>query len=165
MKPETTVSQQLTSDGEETISTSSEDENECDGAVVLRDTPDEPSFGNISVVNSNDVHFGNKTFYHGPVTIKQILYGGAKDNQNKTDSEVVLDAATLANNGFDNPTFINDITPEKTSKVIKPATQESTARRFKTKGNWKSITMRHYKKNCSYGVGINYFNNTATTIT
>jgi hypothetical protein len=33
-----------------------------------------PSFGNIVVNSSSDVHFGNKTFYNGPVTIKQIVY-------------------------------------------------------------------------------------------
>ncbi|GLH07347.1 Uncharacterized protein GBIM_12823 [Gryllus bimaculatus] len=31
-------------------------------------------FENISVCNSSDVHFGNKTFYNGPVTIKQFVY-------------------------------------------------------------------------------------------
>lgn len=33
-----------------------------------------PYFKSVSVVNSNDVHFGNKTVYKGPVTIKQIVY-------------------------------------------------------------------------------------------
>ena len=33
-----------------------------------------PSFGNIVVNSSSDVHFGNKTFYNGPVTIKQFVY-------------------------------------------------------------------------------------------
>jgi hypothetical protein len=37
-----------------------------------------PSFGNIVVNSSSDVHFGNKTFYNGPVTIKQFVYT-AKD--------------------------------------------------------------------------------------
>ncbi|XP_021932119.1 uncharacterized protein LOC110835818 isoform X2 [Zootermopsis nevadensis] len=32
-----------------------------------------PSFGNIVVSSSSDVHFGNKTFYNGPVTIKQFV--------------------------------------------------------------------------------------------
>lgn len=31
-------------------------------------------FENISVCNSTDIHFGNKTFYNGPVTIKQFVY-------------------------------------------------------------------------------------------
>jgi len=33
-----------------------------------------PNFGNIVVNSSSDVHFGNKTFYNGPVTIKQFVY-------------------------------------------------------------------------------------------
>ncbi|XP_049814377.1 uncharacterized protein LOC126260925 isoform X4 [Schistocerca nitens] len=36
-----------------------------------------PTFGNVAVANSTDVQFGNKTFFNGPVTIKQVVY--AKD--------------------------------------------------------------------------------------
>lgn len=33
-----------------------------------------PNIGSIAVQNSSDITFGNKTFYQGPVTIKQFLY-------------------------------------------------------------------------------------------
>jgi hypothetical protein len=49
-----------------------------------------PSFGNIVVNSSSDVHFGNKTFYNGPVTIKQFVYtsrDGGADSDN-VDSQV-----------------------------------------------------------------------------
>ncbi|EFA01280.1 Peptidoglycan-recognition protein LE-like Protein [Tribolium castaneum] len=131
MQPEGTLANPLTSDGEDTVSTSSEDDNECDGAVVLHedDRPEVPSFGNISVMNSNDIHFGNKTFYQGPVTIKQFLYANGKTTSDKSDSEVVLDATTLADSGLENPTFVNDnnTASEKTNAASKPAVQENSS--------------------------------------
>lgn len=33
-----------------------------------------PKIGSIAVQNSTDITFGNKTFYQGPVTIKQFVY-------------------------------------------------------------------------------------------
>lgn len=33
-----------------------------------------PSYGEVSIENSNDVHIGNKNFYNGPVRIQQIVY-------------------------------------------------------------------------------------------
>lgn len=33
-----------------------------------------PTIGSIAVQNSTDITFGNKTFYQGPVTIKQFVY-------------------------------------------------------------------------------------------
>lgn len=38
-----------------------------------------PNIGSIAVQNSSDITFGNKTFYQGPVTIKQFVY----DKNNK----------------------------------------------------------------------------------
>lgn len=35
-----------------------------------------PKIGNVAVQNSSDITFGNKTFYQGPVTIKQFLLDG-----------------------------------------------------------------------------------------
>ncbi|CAH1169610.1 unnamed protein product [Phaedon cochleariae] len=66
----------------DTISTAScqeegeeEEYEECDGAIIaVAGQPTLPHFGTVSVVNSNDVHFGNKTVYKGPVTIKQFVY-------------------------------------------------------------------------------------------
>jgi hypothetical protein len=52
-----------------------------------------PSFGNIVVNSSSDVHFGNKTFYNGPVTIKQFVYatrdGGVDGQRNEADGDNV----------------------------------------------------------------------------
>lgn len=55
------------------------------------------NFGNIVVKNSADVHFGNKTFYQGPVTIKQFLY-----NNSSSDSNFPLE------NGHENPVLSTD---------------------------------------------------------
>ncbi|KZC08445.1 Peptidoglycan-recognition protein LE, partial [Dufourea novaeangliae] len=45
----------------------------ADGNVVLPNA-DTSSFGDVRVKNSSNVHLGNKTFYKGPVTIKQFVY-------------------------------------------------------------------------------------------
>lgn len=42
------------------------------GITLPRDEP--PAFGDVTVKHSSNVHLGNKTFYKGPVTIKQIVY-------------------------------------------------------------------------------------------
>lgn len=44
-----------------------------DGNVVLPNA-DVSNFGDVRVKNSSNVHLGNKTFYKGPVTIKQFVY-------------------------------------------------------------------------------------------
>jgi hypothetical protein len=67
-------------------------------------TESRPSFGNIVVNSSSDVHFGNKTFYNGPVTIKQFVYttkngsvdvhhseNGDKDGDSQVGVDEVLD--------------------------------------------------------------------------
>lgn len=41
------------------------------------------AFGNVAITNSRDVHFGNKTYYQGPVTIKQFLYANGADERLK----------------------------------------------------------------------------------
>ncbi|XP_022914149.2 peptidoglycan recognition protein 3-like isoform X5 [Onthophagus taurus] len=85
---DTTISQRIKHGDEErededTISVSTASTDNCDGAVVLHDAEDKaPCFQNIEVTNSSDVHFGNKTYYQGPVTIKQILYTN-RDGENK----------------------------------------------------------------------------------
>ncbi|XP_035721058.1 peptidoglycan-recognition protein LE-like isoform X3 [Vespa mandarinia] len=43
------------------------------GNVILPNA-DPSTFGDICVKNSTNVHLGNKTFYKGPVTIKQFVY-------------------------------------------------------------------------------------------
>lgn len=43
--------------------------NSSDNSNVVK----QPQIGSIAVQNSTDITFGNKTFYQGPVTIKQFL--------------------------------------------------------------------------------------------
>lgn len=45
----------------------------ADGNLVLPNA-DASNFGDVRVKNSSNVHLGNKTFYKGPVTIKQFVY-------------------------------------------------------------------------------------------
>lgn len=52
------------------------------------------NIGSIAVQNSSGITFGNKTFYQGPVTIKQFLY----DNNKWTPTD----------QGNDNPAFTGD---------------------------------------------------------
>jgi hypothetical protein len=68
--------------------------------AAQKSTESRPSFGNIVVNSSSDVHFGNKTFYNGPVTIKQFVYttkNGSVDvhhsetGDNDGDSQVGVD--------------------------------------------------------------------------
>ncbi|XP_073954538.1 peptidoglycan-recognition protein LC-like isoform X2 [Choristoneura fumiferana] len=50
-----------------------------------------PVFGTVSVSNSENVHFGNNTYFQGPVTIKQIIQsksGIENASYNKTDDEI-----------------------------------------------------------------------------
>ncbi|XP_026670043.1 uncharacterized protein LOC108625779 isoform X1 [Ceratina calcarata] len=45
----------------------------ANGNLVLPNA-DTSNFGDVRVKNSTNVHLGNKTFYKGPVTIKQFVY-------------------------------------------------------------------------------------------
>lgn len=54
-----------------------------------------PQIGSIAVQNSSDITFGNKTFYQGPVTIKQFLL--EKNQWRPTESGV-------ENRGFETST-------------------------------------------------------------
>ena len=60
--------------------------------VQHRDTAKQTSIGSIAVQNSSDITFGNKTFYQGPVTIKQFLL--EKDHWVQRE------------NGTDNPCYV-----------------------------------------------------------
>ncbi|KAK5642878.1 hypothetical protein RI129_009045 [Pyrocoelia pectoralis] len=87
----------------DTISIATSESSHHDQVILAEDAQHEqPSFGNIAVTNSTDIHFGNKTYYQGPVTIKQVLYA------NSTNSE--CDSVPAANSEFanDNPGFIPD---------------------------------------------------------
>ncbi|KAK9885883.1 hypothetical protein WA026_013758 [Henosepilachna vigintioctopunctata] len=88
------------------------------GAVILQQNGQDerqPTFGNISVTNGSDIHFGNKTFYQGSVTIQQFVYAnGDKELKKVSESEVFpsaikkLDINNVTNNlkiGIDNPSY------------------------------------------------------------
>lgn len=87
-----------------TDETNKDEENESDieydNAVVVKDELNVPNFGSVNVVNSNDVHFGNKTVYKGPVTIKQFVY--PKGDVNGLNGFLQTDC------GVDNRAFVCD---------------------------------------------------------
>jgi len=61
----------------------------ANGDLVLP-SADPSSFGDVCVKNSTNVHLGNKTFYKGPVTIKQFVYTNpalAQDVQVKLETD------------------------------------------------------------------------------
>lgn len=70
----------------------SDEQNE--GVIVINETNSsdknnvikQPQIGSIAVQNSSDITFGNKTFYQGPVTIKQFLL--EKNQWRSTESGV-----------------------------------------------------------------------------
>lgn len=64
------------------------------------------NIGSIAVQNSSEITFGNKTFYQGPVTIKQFLYDNDKWQQvNPGKDNLGFDGATDANT--DNPNKVD----------------------------------------------------------
>lgn len=74
----------------DTVSTgTSASETEGNSVVVFDEAAhkDHLAFGNVAITNSSDVHFGNKTYYQGPVTIKQFLYASNGDAALKDDVE------------------------------------------------------------------------------
>lgn len=52
----------------------------------------------VQVTNSNDVHIGNKTFFHGPVTIKNIVLSHDDSNGN-------VESLGITNQGFEGEIF------------------------------------------------------------
>ncbi|KAL3284287.1 hypothetical protein HHI36_018445 [Cryptolaemus montrouzieri] len=95
-------------------------------AVVLQqNSPEErpPTFGNISVTNGTDIHFGNKTFYQGPVTIQQFLYGNnIKKAKKISESDFSTDAIGETDNSdivSDFKTGIDNLACDETTTVIK----------------------------------------------
>lgn len=69
----------------------------ADGNVMLPNA-DISNFGNVHVKNSTNVHLGNKTFYKGPVTIKQFVYTNPTSIQDfdtvKSDNVIGSDTNT-----------------------------------------------------------------------
>lgn len=66
------------------------------GDVVLPNA-DPSSFGDVCVKNSANVHLGNKTFYKGPVTIKQFVYTNPTSLQDASKLEQVISRASDSN--------------------------------------------------------------------
>lgn len=86
----------------DTTSTSLEEYGEDSGAVVQFDGGSAPNFGNLAITNSSDVHIGNKTYYQGPVTIKQILYtNGSENGQSIVNGVPVRDERTKESDDCD----------------------------------------------------------------
>lgn len=112
------------SDVEDTVNSSCDYKTNTSGIVLVNKNFDQPNvgqssilcttnndanprIGSIAVQNSSDITFGNKTFYQGPVTIKQFLYD--KNKWKEADSTSSHD-----NPGFMNST--NDIHQNKNGK-------------------------------------------------
>lgn len=86
-------------------------DSETDNTLVVSGQPALPTIESVSVVNSNDVHIGNKTVYQGPVTIKQIVYPNAPSTDcvnSLCENKVVVKKDFSVDNGIDNPTFEKD---------------------------------------------------------
>ncbi|XP_045464972.1 peptidoglycan-recognition protein LE-like isoform X2 [Harmonia axyridis] len=67
------------------------DSSHVEGAVVLQRAEQGetcPTFGNICISNGSDIHFGNKTFYQGPVTIKQFVLTDAEKLKKISETEI-----------------------------------------------------------------------------
>lgn len=60
-----------------------------------------PRIESIAIQNSSDIQFGNKTFYNGPVTIKQFLL----DDKNKKWISRSKDDVAQIENGVTNKAF------------------------------------------------------------
>ncbi|XP_076750760.1 peptidoglycan-recognition protein LC [Xylocopa sonorina] len=82
---------------------------------------DPTSFGDIRIKNSTNVHLGNKTFYNGPVAIKQFVYTTPTAIQGLTAVKNDNDQAREANTATEQSTANNSILTEDTcfSKVTK----------------------------------------------
>lgn len=133
------------------VSTSScrdtDSDDEIDNAVVVSSQPGLPAIESVSVVNSNDVHIGNKTVYKGPVTIKQIVYPNSARPTDCVNSlcenKVVVTNDFCTVNGIDNPTFEKDSPVQnKGSGRDKDIIQDSDAQHNLTgiqKGTFKTL--------------------------
>ncbi|XP_078042315.1 peptidoglycan-recognition protein LC isoform X2 [Augochlora pura] len=73
----------------------------ADGNLVLP-SADPSNFGEVRVKNSTNVHLGNKTFYKGPVTIKQFVYNNPISIQENGTSPK-CDTSPNGNGSTDSP--------------------------------------------------------------
>nr|UIW25015.1 peptidoglycan-recognition protein LF [Lasioderma serricorne] len=111
-----------------------------------------PTFGNIAVSNSTDIHFGDKTYYQGPVTIKQFLYANSnvgKDAVQLEEGGVLVrdcdEGLGEIGNGRCNPILISDELVGKNNNFKEGGGRgkgkEETA---KAAGKWTYFTPRQY---------------------
>lgn len=91
--------------------------NLCQSSVLCAND-DKPNIGSIAVQNSSDITFGNKTFYQGPVTIKQFVYEKNKWTETESNEK---DNLGFVNNNADN---IN-INLNRTEKGNSPLSMQS----------------------------------------
>ena len=85
------------------------------GDVILPNA-DPSNFGDVCVKNSTNVHLGNKTFYKGPVTIKQFVYTNPTPIQNadKLDANCASDVNISDLSNKDNRAANGPIFPQNT---------------------------------------------------
>nr|XP_012232492.1 PREDICTED: peptidoglycan-recognition protein LC-like isoform X2 [Linepithema humile]XP_012232493.1 PREDICTED: peptidoglycan-recognition protein LC-like isoform X2 [Linepithema humile] len=90
----------------------------ANGDVVLPNA-DPSNFGDVCVKNSTNVHLGNKTFYKGPVTIKQFVYtnptsiqdeGSCVSDANVSDSSANKNDGTTDRPVLSQNTELNKVT-------------------------------------------------------
>lgn len=97
----------------------SDSDDESEDAIVVASEANIPTIESVSVVNSTDVHIGNKTVYQGPVTIKQIVYPNSALSDCVNNLQTCENRVTVKSNGFpttdgiDNPTFVKDNSLQK----------------------------------------------------
>lgn len=93
----------------------------ANGDVVLPNV-DPSNFGDVCVKNSTNVHLGNKTFYKGPVTIKQFVYTNPAATQDAinldginhiSNTNVDLSTTNKGDVGADRPVFPKTIDLDK----------------------------------------------------
>ncbi|XP_041986748.1 peptidoglycan-recognition protein LC-like isoform X1 [Aricia agestis] len=81
----------------DTESDTEQDKHDVSKTVSVPDLPNNliqksevPVFGSVAITNSDNVQFGNNTYFNGPVTIKQVINKSGVDNPayNKTEAEV-----------------------------------------------------------------------------
>lgn len=128
------------SSGGDTCSVTSETqkENNNDGALVLRgeDVSDlttatrGTTFGTVAVTNSTDVHFGNKTYYQGPVTIKQILYANHNDSKIIGQDDLTVDGVIISNGTAESKDKRVILDPEELGEENKNDRREETSNKF-----------------------------------
>lgn len=77
------------------------------GVILVRNSDnnnsEQPRIGTVAVQNSTDITFGNKTFYQGPVTIKQFLLDEKNNKWIQRTGQECDDEFTengILNNGF-----------------------------------------------------------------